>query len=614
MKRLLACLAILLTFSVAVAQESGIKTKIITIDGNLNTEMPSYAIGDGDYSDAWQIDPHRLPVMVGMKYDDVSFSSADITFGSTKSIFILNAIDYHDPALASGYRDQFYCAAMAQTSLEVALFWSTGKAGSGSWAKLTGTQNTFDTTTKYVGLLEYKKKIFAVGGNGVKYFDPATRSVQLLSNVPTAANDHRYISTYIDRLFTAGSLTSPSVVHYSGTDVPTLNDWDGDSGSGTGEIVVFDGGLITGLYTYNDSLIIFTNKSIWQLTGSTPDDWYLKQVFKGVGAICNAAICEGRKALYFIGSDNNFYAISGNSIGKISSNFSNRITSRKLNDLSRRGYTTTDTTGFNYTPPTDYINNRYPCGVGFWDDYVFFTYWDYLNDLSGTRNCFVFSEKTGKWSFGYINYLTDRVSTTIHPELGPYGFVVVNPQEIAEDQKCTAGLYALGDFDLRLVMTTQPRYVEGAATQYYSEPAQQWVLYTKSFQLSPMGTCLLRRIGVSGEWKSPASLATAYVSVTDYVNPHPIYNSNVGGTTYNVTAGLPRYGVSFLCPTPPDGTTVSYSANYSMISIKPAQISGDSPTSLNYHQGYHRFGISGTYSTTNNLYIEYYEEPYPREQ
>jgi hypothetical protein len=73
---------------------------------------------------------------------------------------------------------------------------------------------------------------------------------------------------------------------------------------------VDQGEHITGLASYMEQLIVFSDKAIYSITGGTDETWQMFKVIKGVGCVAKDSIVEVGGILYFMSNDG-FYIFQG---------------------------------------------------------------------------------------------------------------------------------------------------------------------------------------------------------------------------------------------------------------------------------------------------------------
>lgn len=100
----------------------------------------------------------------------------------------------------------------------------------------------------------------------------------------------KYVSWWNNRMFVADD----NNLYWSGKNIPEGFDPDDFEPIGEG-----DGQKITGLHAFGDVLLIFKSRSIWYLSGLTPESWRLRPLFDWTGAVSHASIIEAGGALWW---------------------------------------------------------------------------------------------------------------------------------------------------------------------------------------------------------------------------------------------------------------------------------------------------------------------------
>jgi len=113
----------------------------------------------------------------------------------------------------------------------------------------------------------------------------------------SAVAGSKFVVAFKNHMFYAGKSSTPQEVVFS-------QPFDEDafsSGSGAGSIKVDD--TVTGLKTFRDSLFIFCENRIFQVTGSSLSDFAVKPVTRNIGCINGSTIQEFAGDLIFLGPD-----------------------------------------------------------------------------------------------------------------------------------------------------------------------------------------------------------------------------------------------------------------------------------------------------------------------
>lgn len=154
----------------------------------------------------------------------------------------------------------------------------------------------------------------------------ASVSTRTTATSPSSGVD---ICNYLNRLFVlggapAGSTTiEPNSLFWSdpgGAPAGTITEWQDDVSGLINRIVVGDddqNDVAVGLARLPNALVIFKQRSIWIMTGTTTSTWTVRRVVAGVGCVDNNSIVEDNDRLYFAGQDG-FYVFDGLSVARIS--------------------------------------------------------------------------------------------------------------------------------------------------------------------------------------------------------------------------------------------------------------------------------------------------------
>ena len=100
----------------------------------------------------------------------------------------------------------------------------------------------------------------------------------------------KFIAWWNNRMFVADD----SNLYWSGKNLPESFDPEDFEPIGEG-----DGQKITGLHAFGDVLLIFKSRSIWYLSGLTPESWRLRPLFDWTGAVSHASIVEAGGSLWW---------------------------------------------------------------------------------------------------------------------------------------------------------------------------------------------------------------------------------------------------------------------------------------------------------------------------
>ena len=121
----------------------------------------------------------------------------------------------------------------------------------------------------------------------------------------------KYLIPHYNRLFIANTWEDPNRIYYNviGEDVTSEDAWE----SLNYEVV---GGNITGLATYRDQLIIFTESETWALLGNSPRTWRLVKINTNYGCVQHESIAIDKGILKFL-SKSGVMGYNGSSIVRL---------------------------------------------------------------------------------------------------------------------------------------------------------------------------------------------------------------------------------------------------------------------------------------------------------
>ncbi|MEW5820329.1 MAG: hypothetical protein AB1782_09075 [Cyanobacteriota bacterium] len=132
-----------------------------------------------------------------------------------------------------------------------------------------------------------------------------------LGGIPPVGS--KYIEIYQNRVFMAGETANPTKLSYSALSDP--EDWTTVDDAGWMEVGLNDGQKIVGIKSFFDVLVVFKERSIYILSGSSGDpasnDYFvLEPINASIGAVSNRSIVQVGNDLYFL-SEKGVYTLSG---------------------------------------------------------------------------------------------------------------------------------------------------------------------------------------------------------------------------------------------------------------------------------------------------------------
>lgn len=210
---------------------------------------------------------------------------------------------------------------------------------SNSLYKLTGNTWTALTTSKNGGSCDYINnnidgQDIIVISNGVdnvyKYDGAEIKELKMLgkssdySDLSNRAPKGAFLGLHYERLWIASDnfLYCSSVTANGGFDIedfttPTEPEWEVNNHGA--EIFMYsnDGTKIKGMTVVYDDILIFKEKKIFRLWGTTPSQMQKVELFNATGAMADKSIVSTPSGCFFVHSDG-IYLYNGNDTGKIS--------------------------------------------------------------------------------------------------------------------------------------------------------------------------------------------------------------------------------------------------------------------------------------------------------
>jgi hypothetical protein len=164
----------------------------------------------------------------------------------------------------------------------------------GSWSKISGA-----TAYSFLNYQLGNKNLLLLGDFGVSVYDGT--STQAVANAPRV----RYLALNHERVFGSGSSESGEMdtVYWSRPLNPY--DWSADplnpdGAGGFVKIPSFDGGAVVGLHTIFNEVVVFKERSLHRIAGSSPGTYSVARVPGDVHPVSNAAVAVTGEAAYFL--------------------------------------------------------------------------------------------------------------------------------------------------------------------------------------------------------------------------------------------------------------------------------------------------------------------------
>ena len=136
------------------------------------------------------------------------------------------------------------------------------------------------------------------------------------------------MTLHFERVWGTGDSLYPNKVFYSAENDPEC--WDITSGAGELSITTHDGDMFIGIATVFDDVVLYRQKSIFRISGSSPETYSLKQIPSQSGACGPNAIANDGKNSFFVGVDG-IYEYNGSSAQKILNDRLNIFFAQRVN-------------------------------------------------------------------------------------------------------------------------------------------------------------------------------------------------------------------------------------------------------------------------------------------
>jgi len=263
------------------------KQIISTLGDGINTAVPAFNIKDSEASYLRNIGSQNYPAM-SVRYGRTFYNSTMPTVTTPNGI---------------GERDN------DQLHVLDGVLWKYWDSGSSAFVNLSSSLSStegrildFNTgSIRYTLMMNSTQKL---------YWDGESTSSTGYSLGDASTPNTKLFTVHRGRVFAASGAT----VHYSALN--NINDWTtaNDSGSIT---ITRARGDITGIFEYNDHVIVFTEFSMHELYGDSPENFQLIDIEGNIGCISDKSIIKVNNKLYWLAQDG-VYEYQGASPVKIS--------------------------------------------------------------------------------------------------------------------------------------------------------------------------------------------------------------------------------------------------------------------------------------------------------
>lgn len=250
-------------------------------------------------------------------------------------------------------------------------------------ATVTGSGTTWTTSTnaevgEYIQLPDDKwYKITAITDNthleveiayqgstvsGETYTISPWGEVQGKLNTSAAVSDlvrpePKFIENHLNRIWTLDGNTLRFSVLDTSVDEEHFNDWDTSNNSGTIIIPSGQGDTGTGLYSLNGYLYIFQRNAIWEIFGTSPSNFELRNISNEIGMIDKRTLVEYDRYLLFL-SDKGVYLFDGANLKNLSEGVVNNLIESWANKTSAAATLWGNRYIIAYTPSGESFNSE----------------------------------------------------------------------------------------------------------------------------------------------------------------------------------------------------------------------------------------------------------------
>jgi hypothetical protein len=181
-------------------------------------------------------------------------------------------------------------ATAATVSINPALASSPADNAAITWLSCNRSSNYKTRLSKY--RLNSTEKVVGVDSTNYPFIYDGT-NFNVISDKTTDILGAQFVVSHKNQLFFAKNENIIFTAPYTDTDF----------NAATGSGIINVGGIITGLIVFRETLIIFTEKTISQLSGTTIQDFSLQPITKNVGCVASDTIQEVGGDVMFLGPE-----------------------------------------------------------------------------------------------------------------------------------------------------------------------------------------------------------------------------------------------------------------------------------------------------------------------
>ena len=266
-------------------------------------------------------------IMQFMKKTDMLVAAEDIIFSVDGSKIKRDGFTYHDsaaitnaPTIIAGF--DYWANVSAVKSQKIVVWdsqatskcWFLAGAG-GAWTELTKNASaTAPTTLKRVCFEVFNEDLVMAltdtntgGRQPVKWNNQTGTEYETLGGSPPNV---KYLRNHQGRLWAAGDPNRPDRLYF--TSPGNHEEWNGTGDSGAIDVFPGDGDAsgITAIFpSFRGSLFVAKQNAIYKVSGTSPIDYRIEEVTKGLGCIShNSAIAVDMDDIYFA-SERGFHSL-----------------------------------------------------------------------------------------------------------------------------------------------------------------------------------------------------------------------------------------------------------------------------------------------------------------
>ena len=328
--------------------------------------------------------------------------------GSTTYSYRVSAINQQGETLAS--------VSVTTTTGNVAL--STTNFNRVTWNAVSGATGYIIYGRKTVALNGLGESKLSSVGTGITTYDDIGADAPSATILPPEGNSTggqkgTMIKYALSKLFIAGDPANPSRLYYSAGSTQ-IEDFSSAYGGGWIDVSKNDGDVITAIEFYQNKVIVFKHRSVWQFSFSSTGLPTLEMITGEVGCESHRTVKivnndlwfvarkDGRAAVYSLGNVQNYFNALRTTEQSLKISTGSMLDSANMAQLSnacayyfRNQYLLCVAQGGSSTNNRVYpYDSRFNAWLGYWDNInanAFFTY----QDSSGVEDLYYASDTTG---------------------------------------------------------------------------------------------------------------------------------------------------------------------------------------------------------------------------